>query len=393
MDTILTVNGGSSSLKCGLYTYREDGLHCLYHLKLGNLLGDTARFDIMDEEDAPLEHIDLDFARLDPEQRHEAALQHILDWLDEHLSEVNLIATGHRIVHGGDRYSQPIRITSAEIEQLQQYIPLAPLHQPYNLKLVEACAKLAPEIPMVGCFDTMFHSQQPRLEKIYAIPRDLTEGGVHKYGFHGLSYDYIQHQLVAQGLGDLNTVVCHLGAGSSMCAIKNGISIASSMGFTAVDGLPMGTRCGNIDPGVILYLMQEKQMDLPALEKLIYKESGWLGVSGISSDMITLHQDGSAEAEEAINLFAYRISLELGRLAAALEGVEQIVFTGGVGENDSDLRKRVLDRCRWLGVSLDEAANRDNAGRIHAEGSAVQVRVIPTNEEAMIAQRVSEVLG
>ncbi|GGB88971.1 acetate kinase [Marinobacterium zhoushanense] len=393
MDTILTVNGGSSSLKCGLYTLKHDGLHCLYHLKLGNLLGDAARFDIMDEVDAPLEHQDLDFSTIDLEQRHQAALKHVLNWLDQHLSEVRLIATGHRIVHGGDQYSAPIEIGDAELEQLRRYIPLAPLHQPYNLRLLEACGSLAPDIPRIGCFDTMFHSRQPRLERLYAIPRELSDAGVHKYGFHGLSYDYIQHQLQTRGCGQLNTVVCHLGAGASMCAIKEGRSIASSMGFTAVDGLPMGSRCGNLDPGVLLYLMREQQMDLDQIETLIYKQSGWLGVSGISSDMIALHQSDSPAAEEAIDLFCYRAALEIGRLSAALEGLEQLVFTGGVGENDADVRARILARCSWLGVAIDSAANAAHAERIDARGSQVQVRVIPTNEEAMIAQRVAELLN
>jgi acetate kinase len=393
MDTILTVNGGSSSLKCGLYSFRDDGLHCHYHLKLGNLLGDTARFDIMDEADAPLEHQDLPFAGLDPERRHQAALEHILGWLQEHQSDLNLIATGHRIVHGGDRFGAPVQLGDEELEQLRRYIPLAPLHQPYNLRLVEACARLAPEIPRIACFDTMFHSQQPRLEKMYAIPRELTDAGVHKYGFHGLSYDYIQSQLESLGAGRLKTVVCHLGAGASMCAIRDGRSIASSMGFTALDGLPMGTRCGNLDPGVLLYLMQEKKMDADAIQTLLYKQSGWLGVSDISSDMITLHQSDAPAADEAIELFAYRIALEIGRLTAALGGLEQLVFTGGVGENDSDVRARVLARCDWLGLAMDASANRDNRSEIHAQGSQVVVRVIPTNEEAMIARHAARLLG
>lgn len=317
MDTILTVNSGSSSLKCGLYAYTGGALHCQYHLKVANLMGDTARFNIMDQRDSLLEQHKLDFSDLDPEQRHQAALEHILGWLDEHQSELTLIATGHRIVHGGARFGAPILLGEAEIRQLKRYIPLAPLHQPYNLKLVEAFARLAPDIPRIACFDTMFHSQQPALERMYAIPRELTEAGVRKYGFHGLSYDYIQLQLDTLGSGRLNTIVCHLGAGASMCAIQNGRSIASSMGFTALEGLPMGTRCGNLDPGVLLYLMQEKQMDAEAIQHLLYKESGWLGVSGVSSDMITLHRSATPEAEQAIDLFAYRIALEIGRLTGS----------------------------------------------------------------------------
>lgn len=392
METILTVNGGSSSLKCGLYTIKQDGLHCLYHLKMGNLLGDVVRFDIMDERDAPLEHLDIDLRHIDLEQRHQSALKHVLNWLDQHLSDVRLIATGHRIVHGGDKFNEPVVVGDEELEQLRQFIPLAPLHQPYNLVLLEACADLAPDIPRIGCFDTMFHSRQPRLERLYAIPRELADEGIHKYGFHGLSYDYIQHRLLDLGCGNLKTVVCHLGAGASMCAIKAGKSVASSMGFSAVDGLPMGSRCGNIDPGVLLYLMREHRMDADQLEALIYKQSGWLGVSGISSDMLTLHQSDTPEAEEAIELFCYRVALELGRLTAALEGLEQLVFTGGVGENDADVRARVLARCSWLGATIDPAANTAHAERIDTPESRVQVRVIPTNEEAMIARRVLELL-
>ena len=215
---------------------------------------------------------------------------------------------------------------------------------------------------------------------------------MHRYGFHGLSYEYIQRQLSLAGAGSLKTVACHLGAGASMCAIRDGRSIASSMGFTAVEGLPMGSRTGNLDPGVLLYLMREENMDVDALEHLLYKESGWLGISGISSDMKTLHQADDPRAEEAIDLFCYRVALEMGRLTAALEGVEQVVFSGGVGENDADVRARVLQRCGWLGIEIDAEANQRNAGIISTANSAVTVRVMPTNEEAMIATHVIELL-
>ena len=215
---------------------------------------------------------------------------------------------------------------------------------------------------------------------------------MHRYGFHGLSYEYIQRQLSLAGAGNLKTVACHLGAGASMCAIRDGRSIASSMGFTAVEGLPMGSRTGNLDPGVLLYLMREENMDVNALEKLIYKESGWLGVSTISSDMKELHQANNALAEEAIDMFCYRAALEMGRLGAALEGIEQVVFSGGVGENDADVRARILERSRWLGIEIDAEANQRNSGIISTPESRVTVRVMPTNEEAMIATHVDELL-
>jgi len=392
MDTILTVNGGSSSLKCGLYALRAGELQCLFHLKVENLLGDTTLFKVRDEQNQVLDSHVLDCQEVALDERHQRALQEVLQWVDAHLPESHLIATGHRVVHGGDLFSAPVLLDDDKLNQLQKFIPLAPLHQPYNLKLVEACRSLAPDLPIVACFDTMFHAQQPRLERLYALPRNLVDKGVHRYGFHGLSYEYLQRQLSQAGAGNLKTVACHLGAGASMCAIAEGQSIASSMGFTAVEGLPMGSRTGNLDPGVLLYLMREENMDVDALEKLIYKESGWLGISTISSDMKTLHQADDPKAEEAIDMFCYRVALEMGRLTAALEGVEQVVFSGGVGENDADVRARVLKRCGWLGIKLDEEANQRNSGIISAADSAVTVRVMPTNEELMIATHVDELL-
>ncbi len=392
MDTILTVNGGSSSLKCGLYALQGGELRCLIHLKVENLLGEPTLFKVRDEQNQVLDAHELECRNVPQDERHQFALQEVLQWVNAHLPESHLIATGHRVVHGGDQYSAPLLLDDATQAQLETLVPLAPLHQPYNLKLVQACRTLAPKLPVVACFDTMFHSAQPRLERLYALPRRLVDKGVHRYGFHGLSYEYIQRQLTLAGAGSLNTIACHLGAGASMCAIRDGRSIASSMGFTAVEGLPMGSRTGNLDPGVLLYLMREENMDVDALEKLLYKESGWLGISGISSDMKTLHQADDPKAEEAIDMFCYRVALEMGRLTAALEGVEQVVFSGGVGENDADVRARVLKRCGWLGIKLDEEANQRNAGIISTADSAVRVRVMPTNEELMIATHVKELL-
>lgn len=392
MKTILTVNGGSSSLKCALFELKNGALTLLYGFKLGNILN-TPRFRVKDASGATLEQSSPDYLSVPKEERHQACLQTILNWLNQHLPESSLVAIGHRVVHGGSYFSEPCVISDEIKAQLSALIPLAPLHQPYNLRLIEACEALAPNLPQVACFDTMFHSKQSNLEKNYALPRQYTDEGVRRYGFHGLSYEFIQRQLNQRQSPSLNTVVCHLGAGASMCAIKQGISVASSMGFTAVDGLPMGSRCGNIDPGVLLYLQRQHQMDADELEALIYKKSGWLGVSGISSDMLELHRAEQPEAEEAIEMFCYRAALEIGRLAAALEGLEQIVFTGGVGENDADVRQRILTRCHWLGVKFSNEANSKGDSVISLSESAVTIRVIPTNEEAMIATHVLELIA
>ncbi len=389
MHTILTVNGGSSSLKCALFELTDDNLSLRFSFKLGNILN-TASFKVTDATGEVLETQQPDYSSVPIEQRHQACLQTILNWLAQHLPDNQLSAIGHRVVHGGTDFSHPCLIDDDLLQALAKLIPLAPLHQPYNLRLIEACHALAPDLPQVACFDTMFHSKQPALEQSYALPRELTAQGIHRYGFHGLSYEFILRQLEKLDSAQLNTIVCHLGAGASMCAIKSGQSIASSMGFTAVDGLPMGSRCGNVDPGVLLYLQRHHNMSADDLETLIYKQSGWLGVSGISSDMLELHQADHPAAEEAIDMFCYRAALEIGRLSAALEGLQQLVFTGGVGENDANVRERILERCHWLGISIDATANQTADNLISTEASNVAVRVIPTNEEAMIATHVLE---
>lgn len=393
MQTILTVNSGSSSLKCGLYGIEEGRLQCLYHLKLANLRGDESRLQIMDERKNRRQKHVFDLRDIPQEQRHEAAFGHILDYVHDNLSDVELIAAGHRIVHGGSRFKQPIMLDDRILTQLKKYIPLAPLHQPFNLRLIEACLEKAPDMPQIGCFDTMFHANQPLLERLYAIPEKIIDNRVMKYGFHGLSYDYIQRQMIDLGRSHKRTIVCHLGAGASMCAIRDGQSIASSMGFTAVDGLPMGTRCGNIDPGVVLYMMRNNNLTVDEVEHILYSESGWLGISGVSSDMLELHNAKDGKAELAIDLFCYRAALEIGRLTAALHGLEQLVFTGGVGENDHDVRARIIARSRWLGLEIDAEANHQGRTVISPEDVDPKIFVIPTNEEAVIAEYAQEVLG
>jgi acetate kinase len=306
-----------------------------------------------------------------------------------------LVGVGHRVVHGGLEYTKPVRVDAGVIAALEKYIPLAPLHQPHNLAPIRALLERLPQLPQIACFDTAFHRTQPAVAQAFALPKSITDRGVIRYGFHGLSYEYIASALpdhdarAAHG----KVVVLHLGNGSSMCAMANGQSAASTMGFTAADGLPMGTRCGNLDPGVVLYLIDELKMDARAIEKLIYQQSGLLGVSGISSDMRTLQESSDPNARAAIDLYVYRIGRELGSLAGALGGVDAIVFTAGIGENSRSLRERVCRDAAWLGVELDEDANARNATRISADTTRVSAWVIPTNEELMIARHTRKLLS
>ncbi|HQR10591.1 MAG TPA: acetate/propionate family kinase [Casimicrobiaceae bacterium] len=319
---------------------------------------------------------------------HDGALDHLVNFLRTEFTEHRLCGVGHRVVHGGTEYTQPVRVDAAVLGALEKYVPLAPLHQPHNLAPIRALLERSPKLPQVACFDTAFHGGAPAVAQAFALPKAITGRGVRRYGFHGLSYEYVasvlpQHDARAAAG---RTVVLHLGNGSSMCAIAGGRSVASTMGFTAVDGLPMGTRCGNLDPGVILYLMDELGMDARAVEKLIYQQSGLLGVSGVSSDMRTLEESGDPGAKEAIDLFVYRIGRELGSLAAALGGLDAVVFTAGIGENSRSLRASVCAAAAWLGVELDPAANQNNGPRISTVSSRVAAWVIPTNEELMIAR-------
>ncbi len=326
---------------------------------------------------------------------HDGALEHLVAFLRAEYAEHRLIGIGHRVVHGGSEYTRPVRVDAQILSALEKYIPLAPLHQPHNLAPIRSLLERSPQLPQVACFDTSFHSGAPPVSIAFALPKAITDRGVRRYGFHGLSYEYIADVLpqfddrAARG----RTVVLHLGNGSSMCAIAGGRSVASTMGFTAADGLPMGTRCGNLDPGVVLYLMDELKMDARAIEKVIYQQSGLLGMSGISSDMRTLEGSPAPEAKAAIDVFIYRIGRELGSLAAALGGLDAIVFTAGIGENSRGLRERVCKDAAWLGVELDASANGTNGPRISTTGSRVSAWVVPTNEELMIARHTRRVLA
>lgn len=325
---------------------------------------------------------------------HQDATEHVLAFLRSNLSRVHLLGIGHRVVHGGVSYDHPVRIDAGTLDQLEKLVPLAPLHQPYNIAPIRLGLERLPNMPQVACFDTEFHCTIPEITQMFAIPRELHDAGVRRYGFHGLSYEYVASRLPCfdSRASSGKCVALHLGNGASMCAMHEGRSVATTMGFTAVDGLPMGTRSGTIDPGALVYLMDHYGMDRRAIEQLIYHESGLLGVSGISSDMRTLLRSCDSRAKVAVDLFIYRISRELGSLAAALKGLDGIVFTGGIGENSSLIRHRVCSEAAWLGIELDEAANEAGGPRISAEHSRVNAWVIPTNEELMIAQHTRRIV-
>jgi acetate kinase len=310
-------------------------------------------------------------------------------------SQISIAAVGHRVVHGGKRYYEPVRISPSIIENLRQFIPFAPLHQPYNLDAIEIIRKALPQLPQIACFDTAFHHSHPPIADYFGLPRSYIDEGVQRYGFHGLSYEYIMMKMheIAPKKANGRIVIAHLGNGASMCAVKDGKCLDSTMGFTALDGLLMGTRCGSLDPGVILYLMQFKDLNHHEIEELLYKKSGLLGVSGISSNVKTLLESDSKNAKEAIDLFVYRIRRELGALACVLGGLETLIFTGGIGENAVKIRSAVCQDMDWLGISIDNHNNDNNQSIISNDKSHVDVRVIPTDEESIVAKHTYALLN
>jgi acetate kinase len=326
--------------------------------------------------------------KFDQESTHETIIPRLLSWIHEHDKGVSVKAVGHRVVHGGQNFTQATLLTPSVLAQLKELIPLAPLHQAHNLSAIEAIDKWAPTLPQIACFDTSFHHTQSEIAKLFAIPREYTEKGIIRYGFHGLSYQYIASQLPGylDKLADGRIIVAHLGNGASMCALKNRKSIASTMGFTALDGLMMGQRCGSLDAGVVLHLLQHYKMSAEDIEHMLYKESGLLGVSGISNNMQVLQKSNEPHAIQAIKLYCYRAARELSSLVAALGGIDAIIFTAGIGENSALVRQQICEQLTWLGVNLDSNANHSNISIISHANSRVKVLVIPTNEELVIAQ-------
>jgi len=389
-DAIGVLNAGSSSIKFSLFA-EEAGRPTLVARGQAAGIYTSPRFVARDGNG---ESLDEKRWPAGAALGHDGALEYLMAFLRERLAHHRLIGVGHRVVHGGREYVKSVRVDGQVVAALEKYIPLAPLHQPHNLAPIKALLARMPELAQVACFDTSFHRTQPPVAQAFALPGSITDRGVLRYGFHGLSYEYIASVLhehsnrAAQG----KTIVLHLGNGASMCAMAAGRSVATTMGFTAADGLPMGTRCGNLDPGVVLYLIDSLGMDARAIEKLIYQESGLLGVSGISSDMRVLLASDAPRAKAAVDLFVYRIGRELGSLAAALGGLDAIVFTAGIGENSAVLRRRVCADARWLGIALDDGANERNEARISAGGSRVEAWTIPTNEELMIARHARAIV-
>lgn len=384
-DAILTLNAGSSSIKYALFG--TDTGHSLIAKGLIDRIGQ-----------AP-EHQDAEGSTALPTANginHQAALGWLTDMLRSRHPDLRVIAAGHRVVHGGQDFDGPTRITPQALEKIERLSPLAPAHQPHNLAGINAISAVWPDLPQVACFDTAFHRTQPRLAQLFAIPRALSDEGILRYGFHGLSYDYI-----ASRLPDLlpetkrrRVIVLHLGHGASLCAMKDGKSIATSMGFTALDGLMMGKRCGAIDPGVIFHLQRDKGLSLSKVEALLSSKSGLLGVSGgISSDMRDLTASDTPEAREAVDLFIYRCISQIGAKAALLGGVDAIVFTAGIGEHSALVRKGIVEGCAWLGVNLDATANERNAPTISTPESDIHALVIPTDEERVIAEQSIALLG
>lgn len=391
-EAIAVINGGSSSIKFSLYEIGENRrLAPCFHGQVEGI-GVAPCFSAKGSDGRQMAE---KCWKNRPDVDHKFLLSFLIRWIRKNLAGLKIKAVGHRVVHGGEHYSRPVRVDENVLIALAAFEPLAPLHQPHNLVPIRAIAQLAPTLPQVACFDTAFHSTQVGPERIFALPRALTAEGVRRYGFHGLSYEYVASRLgqYDQKAAEGKAVVLHLGSGASMCALSAGKSVASSMGFSAVDGLPMGTRTGALDPGVLLYLMQEKKMGAKAIETLLYRGSGLLGVSGVSNDMRVLLENRSPSAMEAVELFVYRIRKELGGLAAVLGGLTAVVFTAGIGEHAPEIRERICEDFQWLGIELDKEANRRSGPKISMPKSAVSVWVIPTDEEIMIARHTLAIIG
>lgn len=390
-DAIVVLNAGSSSIKFSLFEQRQKDLDVVARGQIEGLFT-SPRFVSKDKAGQILSEKSWGEGT---SLGHAGALDHLVAYLRGELKEHRLVGVGHRVAHGGPDIAKPLLMDKEAISRLEKLVPLAPLHQPHNLGPMKILLERAPQLPQVACFDTMFHRTNSRISQLFALPMEYFDAGVRRYGFHGLSYEYVASVLsqyddkAARG----RTVVLHLGNGASMCAMAQSKSVACTMGFCAVDGLMMGTRSGSLDPGVVLYLMAQRGMSASEIENLIYTKSGLLGVSGISSDMRALLGSQEPGAKLAVDLYVYRVQRELGSLAAALGGLDSMVFTGGIGENAAVIRSRVCNDAKWLGVELDDGANTKGGPKISTPGSRLSAWVIPTNEELMIARHTAHLLG
>ncbi|MEI7465711.1 MAG: acetate/propionate family kinase [Burkholderiales bacterium] len=398
--SILAINSGSSSVKFASFDIAPDAPpQRILHGEVEGL-GTLPRLLAWEHEGAPLEECPLEVPSRAAVPNiaaddHDMALDAIMTWLGRHPSQGRPLAAAHRVVHGGEQFTAPTLVTPDVQLQLARLEPLAPLHQPHNPAAIRAIAALQPGLPQIACFDTAFHAGQDWVMQAFALPQRISRAGVKRYGFHGLSYEYIASVLAGHigSAADGKVVVAHLGNGASMCAMRACRSVATSMGFTALDGLMMGTRCGQLDPGVVLHLLVEHGMTVGQVETMLYKESGLLGVSGFSADMRTLEASEHPDAQAAIDLFVSRITRELGGLAATLGGLDALVFTGGIGEHSAMVRQRVCQEAAWLGVELDQPANLGHRTCITTSASRTSAWVIPTNEERMLVMHAQALLS
>jgi acetate kinase len=391
-DYAVVLNAGSSSLKFSVYRRPEADRWRQEARGQIEGIGVSPRFSAKNGAGEKLADKTLDKTAVHDGR---TALNTVADWLREQYGGARVLGVGHRVVHGGARFTGPTVVTPQVLEELRKLIPLAPLHQPYNLGAIDAVAERLPDVPQVACFDTSFHRGQPAVAEMVPLPREIRDTGVQRYGFHGLSYEYIASVMpqTAPEMAQGRVIVAHLGSGASMCAMKNRRSVDSTLGFTALDGLCMGTRPGAIDPGVILYLFQNLQLSAKEVEAILYKKSGLVGISGISNDMRDLLGKSEPAARLAVDYFVYRAAKEIGALTAVLGGLDGLVFTAGIGENSAEIRSRICEASAWLGIEIDAATNRTNGPRISGANSRVPVWVIPTNEELVIARHTGVLLG
>ena len=390
-DYALVLNAGSSSLKfCVFQRPLGEGWRLEARGQIDGI-GTSPRLSVKDANGESLAKQDLDAAVRDGRD----AVDALATWLRSKYGGSRVLGVGHRVVHGGSRFKGPTILNRQVLAELHELVPLAPLHQPYNLAAIEAVFERLPGVPQVACFDTSFHRGQPAVAELIPLPRELREAGLQRYGFHGLSYEYIASVLpqVAPEIANGRVIVAHLGSGASLCALKDGKSVDSTLGFTALDGLCMGTRPGALDPGVVLHLFQGLKLSAKEVETLLYKKSGLLGISGISNDMRDLLGRSEPEARLAVDYFVYRAAKEIGALTAVLGGLDGLVFTAGIGENSAEIRQRICNASAWLGIEVDEAANSNREAKISTSQSTVSVWVIPTNEELMIARHTGSLLG
>ena len=390
-DYALVFNAGSSSLKFCVYRRPVEEAWRLAARGQIDGIGTSPRLTAKDEAGGSVADEKLDASVGDGR----AALGVLAGWLRARYGGSRVLGVGHRVVHGGAKYARPCIVTPAVLEDLRGLVPLAPLHQPYNIAAIEAVSEQLPGVPQVACFDTSFHRGQPAVAELVPLPKGIRDGGVQRYGFHGLSYEYIASALpaVAPEIADGRVIVAHLGSGASLCAMKARKSMDSTLGFTALDGLCMGTRPGSLDPGVILHLFQTMGQSAAEVEKLLYKQSGLIGISGISNDMRDLLDNPDGAARLAVDYFVYQAAKHVGALAAVLGGVDALVFTAGIGEHSAEIRRRICEASEWLGVTLDSSANASHGPRISTSSSRVSVWVVPTNEELMIARHTGALLG